>query len=153
MVEAALVTPILLMILLGLVESGNALSLRHKMAVLSREGANLASRGTSLEETLNVVLTNGDEIGLSEQGGAIVTRVVVTKGIPLIDRQVASPGYDADSRLGLPDSTVVPLGSLDFEEGQVLHAVEIIIRYESMTPVGGMLPEGFARTVYDRAIF
>ena len=100
MVEAVFVVPLLLLLLLGLIESGNGLSIKHKMAVLTREGANIASRGTSLQETLNVVMNGGDEIQLSENGGAVVTRVVVVDGDPVIDAQTAYGGFESSSRLG-----------------------------------------------------
>lgn len=153
LVEAALVLPILLLLILGLIESGNGLSVKHKMAVLSREGANIASRGSSLQETLDTVMDSGTEIKLREDGGAIVSRIVVTGGNPVVINQLAYPGFEGDSRLGLPDSTAAPLGGIPFGEGQVLYAVEIFFDYKPLTPVGGMLPTGFTDEVYERAIF
>ena len=126
------------------------------MAVLSREGANIAARGTSPAETLNVMMRNGDEIQLSEKGGVIVTRVIVRGGDPLVDLRVSHPGFENSSRLWNPsaqDSVVVALRSLDLVEGQVFHAVEIIYHYESMTPIGNFLPDGWTDEVYQRAIF
>lgn len=155
-VETVLIAPLLLLILLGLIETGNSLSIKHKMAVLSREGANIASRGTSLAETLNVLMASGDEIKLRENGGIIVTRIIVIDGDPVVDSRVASPGYEASSRLWNPggeDSVVAPLQAINLVEGQVLHAVEITFDYEALTPVGGFMPEGWTDEVYERAIF
>ncbi len=155
-VETVLIAPLLLLLLLGLIESGNALSINHKMVVLSREGANIASRGTSLPETLNVLVASGDEINLRENGGIVVTRILVIDGDPVVDARASSPGYEASSRLwnpGADDSIVVPLQSLNLVEGQALHAVEIIYDYEALTPVGGFLPEGWTDEIYERAIF
>jgi hypothetical protein len=153
MVETVLVTPILLLLLLGLIESGHGLSIKHKMATLSREGANIAARGTTLQQTLDVVMGGGDEIGLSENGGAIITRVIVKNGDPVIDAQLAFGGFENASRLGLADSVAVALQSLSLIEGQVFHAVEILYDYESITPVGNFLPAGWTDEVYERAIF
>ena len=151
--EVAVVAPFLLLILLGLIESGNSLAINHKMAVLTREGANIASRGTVLTETLNVVMASGDEIELTENGGAVITRIVVVDGDPVVDAQEAYPGYEGSSRLGLPDSTVVALEGLNVVEGQVFHAVEIIYKYKALTPVAGVLPDGWTEEIYERAIF
>lgn len=153
MVEAALVIPILLVLLLGLIESGNGLAIKHKLAVLSREGANIAARGTTLEETLNVVMTGGDEIQLSEHGGAIVSRIVVADGDPVIDAQATISGFEGESRLGSTDETVLPLNGVALVEGQVFHAVEIIYDYEPMTPLGRLLPSALTDKVYERAFF
>lgn len=155
-VETVLIVPMLLLLLLGLIESGNALSVKHKMAVLSREGANIASRGTSLAETLNVLVDSGDEIQLREKGGIVVTRITVIDGNPVVDSRVGSPGFEATSRLwnpGAEDLVVALLQSINLVEGQVFHAVEIIFNYESLTPVGELLPEEWTDEVYERAIF
>ena len=155
-VETVLIAPLLLLILLGLIETGNSLSVKHKMATLSREGANIASRGTSLAETLNVLVDSGDEIQLREKGGIIVTRITVIDGDPVVDSRVSSPGYEGSSRLwnpGAEDSVVIPLQTINLVNGQVLHAVEIIFHYEAMTPVGNFLPDGWTDEVYERAIF
>jgi hypothetical protein len=153
MVEAALVIPILLLLLLGLIESGNGLAIKHKLAVLSREGANIAARGTTLEETLDVVMAGGDEIQLMEHGGAIVSRIVVSDGEPVIDAQATISGFERESRLGLTDETVLPLTGITLVEGQVFHAVEIIYNYEPMTPLGKLLPSALTDEVYERAFF
>ena len=156
LVETALVAPILLMIVLGLIESGNGLSIKHKMAVLSREGANITARGTDPTETLNVMMLNGDEINLSEQGGVIVTRVVVRGGDPVVDVRVSHAGFGNSSRLWNPsasDSVVAALQSLSLVEGQVFNVVEIIYHYEPMTPIGNFLPDGWTDEVYEKAIF
>jgi hypothetical protein len=153
MVEAALLMPIMLLLVLGLIESGNGLAIKHKLAVLTREGANIAARGTSLQETLDVVMTGGDEIELREHGGAIVTRIVVTEGDPVIDDQLTIAGFEGESRLGLTEEIVLPLTGIALVEGQVFHAVEIIYNYEPLTPLGGMLPSAVTDKIYERAFF
>lgn len=151
--EAALVVPILLLILLGLIESGHGLVIKHKMVVLSREGANIASRGSSLEETLEVVMSQGGEIALTHYGGAVVSRISVIEGTPIVEARVSYPGFENASRLGQLDSVAAPLVELSLSEGQVLYAVEILYNYQALTPVGALLPEGWAEGVYERAIF
>jgi len=153
LVEAALILPLLLILVLALIESGNGLSIKHKMAVLTREGANIASRGSSLQETLDVVMNGGAEIDLSAKGGAIISRIVVTGGTPVVANQLASSGFEERSRLGLPDSTSVALESIPLAEGQVLYAVEIIFDYEAMTPLAGLFARAVTDEVYERAIF
>ena len=98
--EAAIVLPILLIMMFAVIEFGNAYSVVHTMAGLSREGANIAARGTSLDTTLQVVLNNGSDIQLSSLGGSIVTRIQVQSGTAMVTNQVASPGYTGVSRIG-----------------------------------------------------
>jgi hypothetical protein len=147
------VVPVLLLILLGLIESGNGLVIKHKLVVLTREAANIASRGTSLEETLKVVMEAGGEIALEEKGGAVVTRISVDDGLPMVESRVSFPGFEEASRLSGADSIAAALRGLPLSEGQILYAVEILYRYEPLTPVGGLLPDGWTDEVYERAIF
>ena len=149
----ALALPLLLILFLGLVEAGNSLSIKHKIAVLTREGANIASRGSSLEEALTAVMESGGDIRLSEMGGAIISRVVIDDGEPVIDAQLAYLGFESRSRLGLPDSTAVSLAGLPFEDGQVLYVVEILVDYQALTPLAALVPSGVADEVYERAVF
>ena len=141
------------MVLLGVIESGNSLSIKHKMIVVSREGANIASRGSSLQETLNTVMTLGNEIQLLEKGGAVVSRIIVTDGDPTVDAQVAYGSYGGSSRLGVAGSIADPLVSLTMTEGQAFYAVEIFYQYDALTPIGALIPDGWTDEIYERAIF
>jgi Flp pilus assembly protein TadG len=57
MVEFAMVIPLILMLLLGVIEGGYALLDQHVVTKLSREGANLISRDTSLQDALSAMKT------------------------------------------------------------------------------------------------
>jgi hypothetical protein len=153
LVEFALVLPMLFILILGLIEAGNAYSLKHKISVLSREGANLASRGSTLPEALDAVMASGSDILLADQGGAVASRVVVESGSPVVKSQAASPGYEARSRLGLPDSAAVTLAGLGFPEGQVIHAVEVFVEYRPLTPFAKFFASEGPQQIYERAIF
>lgn len=67
---------------------------------LSREGANLASRGTALESVVQITLANGGSIRLATAGGTVASRVRIQGGMPLLTGQSAPSGYDARRRLG-----------------------------------------------------
>lgn len=151
--EAALVIPILLLACLGLVEAGNGLTIKHKMATLSREGANIASRGSSLDETLLVVMTNGAQIGLQTNGGAIVTYLEVIDGDPTVLDQRASPAYAGLSRIGSVGEVSTLLEDVAFHDGQALAAVEVFVEYKALTPLASLLPSGVMDEIYERAIF
>ena len=57
MVEFAMVLPLILLLVLGVIESGYALLDEHVVTKLSREGANLISRNTSLQDALTAMKT------------------------------------------------------------------------------------------------
>ncbi len=151
--EATLVMPFLLVVLLGVIESGNGLSIKHKMITISREGANIASRGSSLQETLNTVMALGGEINLLETGGAVITRIIVDEGEPLVDGQVAFGSYSGSSRFGVVGDVATPLTDINTVEGQAFYVVEIFYEYEGLTPIGRLLPDGWVDQMYERAVF
>src|SRR5687767_2694116 len=105
-VETAIVGGMLLMLALGVVEFGSAYSAAHTLSGLSREGANLAARGTTLGESIAVTMENGGDLGLSERGGAIASRIVMEDGTPVLEEQVASGSYAGQSRIADPGEDV-----------------------------------------------
>jgi len=151
--EFALVLPIILMILLGMVEFSNAYDRVHGLAGLSREGANIAARGTALSEVLTTVVANGETLQMSGNGGAIVSRVVVQDGQPVVMSQIASTGYEDESRIMDADSAAVWISMAGFAEGSTHYAVEVFLTYEPITPLGQMFQTVTPPVLYERAIF
>ena len=154
LVEFAVLLPVLLLLLLGIVEFGNSYDVLQTMTSVSREGANIAARGEPLDNVLNVVMVNGAEISLPERGGAVATRVTVVGGAPMVTEQVWTTGYDQSSligELGLPASGFDGLVLLN---GQSYNVVEIFYSYQLITPLRNLItavspPDVF----YQRAIF
>ena len=150
--ELVLTLPILLFVVLGIMEMGNAYSITHAMTGLSREGANLAARGATLAQTAMITTNNGDDIDLDNRGGAIATRVVVQSGTPMIIEQ-ATYGSVGASKIGVVGGPATPLTSLALDDDRVLYVVEVYYTYTPLTPLRGVLgpiiPAGF----YERAIF
>lgn len=151
-VETALVATLLLFVFLGVVEFGNAISVDHTITSLSREGANIAARGSTLPEAIQTVSDNGASIKLSSRGGVIGTRLVVTGGVPTVADQAASAGYASVSRIGAVGDPVPSLATLGLQEGQQIHVVEIFYDYQRMTPLGNLIP-AIPTTLYTRAVF
>lgn len=151
--EAAIILPILLIMAFAVIEFGNAYSIVHTMAGLSREGANIAARGTSLDTTLQVVITNGNDIQLSSLGGSIVTRIQVQSGTPTVINQVASPGYAGVSRVGTIGNPAQGVGGWGLQAGQDVYVVEIFYRYNQLTPLGNIIGPAVPDTLYERTVF
>lgn len=151
--EFALIAPVLLIIVLGLVEVARAYDVIHSMTGLGREAANIAVRGEELDAVVTVTMQNGDEIRLAGNGGVIASRVVVESGIPVVREQVASDGYVERSRVGLTGFTALGLDGIGLVEGQTVFAVEVFYDYRAVTPlkalVGAVIPE----ELYERAVF
>ena len=151
--EFALALPVILIILLGMVEFSHAYDRVHGLAGLSREGANIASRGSSLGEVLTTVVANGETLGMSSRGGAIVSRLVVEGGQPTVMSQVSSDGYSDKSRLTEADVAADWIASAGFAEGSTHYVVEVFLNYDSVTPLSRMFEAVTPPVLYERAIF
>lgn len=153
MLEFALTGAMLLMMVLGVVEFGNVYSAVHTLTSLSREGANLAARGATLQQALDNVLANGGDLNLSSRGGAVVSRVAVHDGTARVEAQVASAGYEGHSQLGAAGGNAANVEPWGMQEGQTVYAVELFYRYEAITPFEAVAGFGVPDTLYERGIF
>ena len=151
--EFALVVPLLLFLFLGMVEIGNALAVSHNLSKLSREGANIASRGTSLDTVLTVLASTGQDIQLERRGGSVVTRLEVRKKGAVILDQVTTSGYENESRIGLVGEQTVSLAASNLQEGSIHYVVEIFYFYRPVTPFARLFENAMETPIYERALF
>ncbi|MGH9379441.1 MAG: TadE/TadG family type IV pilus assembly protein [Thermoanaerobaculia bacterium] len=146
--ELALVLPLLLVLVFGILEISRLLETRHTMSALTREGANLASRGTSLERALTA--TEGSTL-LSLGSGAcvIVTELEVNGGGIEIPRQLPGDGCEEFS-----SRVEGAYNEAGLREGNTYYVVEIFVRYEPFTPFRHLeLGVAIPGTLYDRSLF
>ena len=153
LIEFALLGPILVILLLGLVEFGRAIDSTHSLTTLSREAANLAARGTPLDTVADLVMSGGSDIGLPTFGGVIVSDVRVDTGAVTVHAQVARGGYAGRSRLGEVGERAPLLETLGLVDGQTRYLVELFFRHAHVTPLRNLLGFGVPDTLYTRAMF
>ena len=148
-----MVLPLLLILLLGVIEFGRAFELKHAISGLSREGANLAARGSSLTQAVAVTLANGADFKLSEEGGVVASTVVASNGTVKVEDQVASAGYAAKTKIGLEGAQVAGIDVSGLTSGETLHVVEVFYDYSTVTPLQKFLRVVFPEELYERAVF
>jgi hypothetical protein len=155
MVELAIVVVALFFLLYGMIDFGRALLARHAITSLSREAANLESRGTSFADTLQATLQSSGSLDLGNHGFVILTSVARdTNGNLTITDQQSAGGRPSTSRIGtlggggvsLPNDGV-PL------RGQVLYVAEIFLDFTSVTPIGTWIGTDLPSSLYDVAFF
>ena len=151
--EFALALPVILVVLLGMVEFSHAYDRVHGLAGLSREGANIAARGSALDEVLTTVVANGETLDMAGNGGVIVSRVVVEDGQPVVMAQVASEGYETYSRIAEADVAADWIAMAGFAEGSTHYTVEVFLTYEPVTPLAGLVEAMVPSVLYERAVF
>jgi Flp pilus assembly protein TadG len=152
-VELAMVLPLLLIILLGVIEFGRAFELKHAISGLSREAANLAARGASLQKAIDVTISNGADVKLSTEGGVVASRIVVQDGKVIVDDQLASSGYSGKTKIGLKGAQVGGMDVTGLTTGERLYVVEVFYKYTTITPFKGLTKAVFPEELYERAVF
>jgi Flp pilus assembly protein TadG len=90
MVEFAMVLPMILLLVLGVIEAGYALLDQHVVAKLTREGSNLISRDTSLQDALSAMKTMTTSPVNFDASSRVIFSVIL-KG-----QTVGTPNYNKD---------------------------------------------------------
>ena len=156
LVETAIALPMVIVVFLGMVELSHAYDMVHGMGSISREAANIASRGGTLAEAQSVALTNGSDLGIDTRGGVVVSRIVFTYSWwsgskARVMEQLTSNGYA--SVLGAVNETASALSSAGYSTDTEVFAVEVFLPYEPITPIGNWLGRLIPDVLYERAVF
>lgn len=180
-VEMAIVMPLLILVSLGVIETSFALLDQHVVTKLAREGSNLISRDTSIQQAANVLTTmssapvnfsNGDStviFSVLMKGGATGTtnfgQVVLFQRarfgtFPATSRLTAaggSYGGPPEYLAANPDTngglqvTNVP-DSIINVNGGFLYVTEVFTRHNLLTGIDGFLPPLF-RVMLPRTLY
>jgi len=154
LVEFALVCLLLFVFLFAIIDFSRALLLQQTLASVSREGANLASRGTSLPDTLQAVVTSAQPLDLDTKGYVILTAVSAdANGNLSITAQQSRGGSSASSRIGsLGGGANLPVQGLP-SPNQTLYVAEVFAGYTPITPLGAILGAAMPSVLYEVAFF
>jgi hypothetical protein len=171
LVELTLIVPLMLLLVYGVVEVGSAISTYLTLSHTTREGANLASRGTAPNTALDAIIAaaaptiRSDNLG---QWRVIYSRLIQKPGSPpcsltppppciyIIDNtqpdgQIIRGNFAQTSQLGGVGDTVTIPGIDSVAPFQTFHAIEVYYDYgpQVMTFVGNNINQTF----YERSIF
>ena len=156
MVELVFVLFILVIMVFGLIDFGRFIYERQVIVNVTRESANLASRGTDFTNTVAAAMTSGYPLKLSTLGRVIVTQVTNSNGVNRITGQYSQGGISGASHVGtgigttaiLP-ATVTPVP----QPTQSLFVAEIFYTFTPITPIGKLMSLTLPTKVYDAAYF
>jgi len=153
LVELVLTLPILLVVAFGILELGSLLDIQHSLSGLTREGANIASRGASLDSVVQVTVQNGNSWKLAAGGSVIASRVDIQGGVPRVTAQRAGGSLGAQSRLGQNGQIAAPLVGQGLANGTSYYVVEVFLPYRAFTPLRNFVSSVVPDTLYDRTLF
>lgn len=159
-VELAICLPMMFVLMFGVIEFSQIILDNQIMTGLSRQGSDLASRGSgmSLSAIASALVTQGASLNIGTRGRIILTEVRNdANGKPQILFQVPSPtGIPATSAINswVRNPASVPLNARTvLNAGQTLFVTEVFYSYVPMTPLGGFLKMNLTSKLYDVAYF
>lgn len=153
LVELVVALPFLILLVFGILEISRLLEQQHAISGLTREGANIASRGATLQQALESTRDAQAAGGFGTDGAVVVSRLVVDDGLPYVVEQVASEGAGHTSRVALTDSIAAPYATSGLVEGHSYYVVEMFLPYESHTPLERLMASLVPELLYDRTLF
>lgn len=152
--ELVIVLPFLLLLVFGILEVSRLLETQHTISALTREGANLVSRGTSLERTIETTRDNQVASGLGSGGGVVVSLLRVQNGVPRVENQEWSQGAPS-SRIGAEGQVATPYQDIQppLLNDHTYYVVEMSVPYTPFTPFPRLLENIVPEELYDRSLF
>jgi Flp pilus assembly pilin Flp len=155
-IEFALIVPLLLVLLCALVDFSRAIYYLQIMTGLSRQGSNLASRGSALSDSAAAVIAGDGPLDLSHNGEVIVTSVSNINRANIITGQVSEGGISQKSRIGRGvgnPATVPASAAAMLQPGQTIYITEIFYSYQPITPIENLLKLVMPSALYQAAYF
>lgn len=156
LIELVAVLVILVVLAFGMIDFGRFIYERQILVNVTREGSNLASRGTTLSNAVTAVVNSAQPLNINSRGRIIMSTVYNSNGVLRITSRVSQGGITANSRIGsgvgvvptLP-ATATPIPP----PSQTLFVTEVFYRYTPITPIGRFIGTTFPSNIYDVAFF
>jgi len=154
LVEFALITLLLMTMLFALIDFGRAILAQQVLTSLSREAANLASRGTPFTETLDAIAVSSGTLDIDQNGYIILSQVSRDDtGKLSITQQMSRGQHPVPSRIGSMGSTPNLPNNQVPSNNQSIIVAEVFAGYNPITPVGQLMNRSLPSTLYDVAFF
>jgi hypothetical protein len=169
LVELSLITPLMLLMVFGVVELGSIISTYLTVTHTTREGANLTSRGTDPNIALDAIIAAAAptiQNSNQAQWTIIYSRLVQKTGTPCnpsctyivdddplnpIPGQITRGTFGQASQLGNIGDTITIPGVQDVLPAQIFHAIEVY--YDYGPNVKTFIGNSLNHTFYERSIF
>ncbi len=155
LLEFTLSLPVMLVLVFGLIDLSRAIFVSQVVANLAGQGSSMASRGTTLPDTVTAVAASSAPLNLTKSGRVIVSAVYNNNNVMKLTGQATLGGFTAVSRVGsviggtakLPTSAAPQLN-------QTVYVTEVFYSFHAITPIGNFLSKTFLPTqLYDVAYY
>jgi Flp pilus assembly protein TadG len=154
--EFAIIAGLIITLVFAIVDFGRAFNQMQVMIELTRQGSNLASRGTPLPDSAQAVVTGDAPLDLNSNGEVIITAVTNNSQGNVITAQVSQGAITNASKVGqgigslatIPSSAIVML-----QPGKTIYITEVFYTYRAITPVAKLVNIVLPSTLYQAAYF
>lgn len=158
MLEFVALVTVALLVLFATIDFGRAMYDLQVMSGLSRQGGNLASRGSTASDAASAVIAGQAPLNLSAGGEVIMTSILDNKGIYTITDQASLGGMKPapSSKLGTGignTATLSPAEQSMLQSGQSIYVAEVFYSFRPVTPIGNLLKVALPSTLYEAAYF
>jgi hypothetical protein len=170
LIEFAVILPIFVFMVLGVIDLSRAIYVSYVMHRLSREGANLATRpGTWLYERVRTTMQESARpLTMSSNGAIYIYKInAIDDNVAQVVEANREPTQRVESMLGRSATTGYRLtddqldrvmnGQRPFPRGQVIVLVEAYYLHSNVTPVEGLisffLPQSQRWALGSKAVF
>lgn len=156
MLEFAIIASLVIILVFAIIDFGRAFNQMQEIVDLTRQGSNLASRGTSLTDSATAVVAGDAPLNLNTSGEVILTSVTNNASGNLITGQVAQGALNVASRVGTGVGATASLPAVAvamLQPGQTIYITEVFYSYQPITPISALLNIVMPSTLYQVAYF
>jgi Flp pilus assembly protein TadG len=155
--ELAVILPVILVVLLGIIDVGRIFYVHQVLNDLSREAANLVSRGSTVDAAFAAAAFDEGPVSVADNGAMIVSTIrrrSTDDATPwIVDQQRRGAVTSAASRVGASGQAAKIPNVTTLEPGVTLVAVELMHGFAPLFSVKRLGLEIYPETVYEAAFF
>ena len=160
MYELALMVPLLCLIMFAIIDYSRVLNAEQVLVDLTRQGSNMASRGTTLSAAALALVQGSAPLTLAVAGEVIITSVARVGSVDTIMGQaILSAGSVSTASkigIGVGNKASVPSVIDDIfskNSGQTIYITEVYYPFQQITPLAKMWSLVVPSTLYQVAYF